>query len=182
MCLAPRGILERGDLSPLSAGDLSPSNHSRAWDLSDNRALNAPGLTDKSASPKSGDKSPHSKITALNTYGRRPARASRPCHPRQTDTVLGALMHTRFAPSRGSALRFMGSGAHPSPGAASSEEALRLEACRTPNTTEVAATGDGRAPLNRCERRAPAVFQRAARRGCHVVSINSSVPAMSSQA
>ena len=37
-------------------------------DLSDNRALNAPGLTDKSASPKSGDKSPHSKITALNTH------------------------------------------------------------------------------------------------------------------
>jgi len=50
--------LECGDLSPLSAGDLSPSNAPTPSDAPP--SANACGLADKSAIKQSGDKSPHS--------------------------------------------------------------------------------------------------------------------------
>ncbi len=54
--------MECGDLSPLCAGDLSPSNAAERGPLAESRTLDAPSLADKSASTESGDKSPHSKV------------------------------------------------------------------------------------------------------------------------
>ncbi len=56
--------LECGDPSPLSAGDLSPSNTGAR--AAAKRALNAPSPGVKSPGRKSGDKSPHSNIPGLS--------------------------------------------------------------------------------------------------------------------
>ena len=63
LALSAEAILECGDLSPLSAGDLSPSKSDARPSTS--RALHAPSPGDKSPGGKSADKSAHSKAVAI---------------------------------------------------------------------------------------------------------------------
>jgi hypothetical protein len=54
--------MECGDLSALSAGDLSPSSRQADTLSRWRRSLDAPWLADKPASHESGDRSPHSRV------------------------------------------------------------------------------------------------------------------------
>jgi hypothetical protein len=75
--------IECGEFSPLSAGDLSPSNRHGCF----SGPLNGLCFADESAKRKSGDKSPHSKSPPRHFFG-------------LTATILSVVRKKMVSPER----------------------------------------------------------------------------------